>query len=381
MSATAYQGLFYLTGGALAFLSLGVVFSILGRRKESGGVVSDRPTWTSKEELTIIDVIQRTHDVKTIRLKRSSGDNFDVFSPGQFLSFQIGDDEKTLRSYSISSSGYNNKTIDVSVKLLKDGVGSSWFHNRKKGEKVFAFPPSGLFTYDEEDKSDLVFVAGGIGITPFISMVKTLAEQASDQTVSLFYGMKSQTDMAFHQELIVLTESYSHFNYYPILSNDDDYDGDKGYINLKFVQSKIKDNDLIKSKFFFCGPPIMTDGLMDQLEVMGVSDEALHAEKFASPTQLDPSQFPEITTKIKVNGKEYDYSGRDSLLEFLEKNKLPAKFACRVGVCGSCKCKVTNGSFNQLTDAGLSRKESKEGYILSCVTRPVDEEEILTITT
>ncbi|MCT4643001.1 MAG: iron-sulfur cluster-binding domain-containing protein [Bacteriovoracaceae bacterium] len=366
-----YQGLFYLTLGALSVVSLMFVLRILGTEKNKSVESKKIDSWVGMEELEIIDIISRTHDIKTFRLKRKDGLLFDSFLPGQFISFQIGDDAKTLRSYSISSSIYNLNVIDVSIKLLEGGVGSAWFHARSIGDTVMAHPPSGLFTYNNEDNSSLVFVAGGIGITPFMSMIRTLLDEGVKRKIDLFYGMKTLKDMAYHSELIELSSTYDNFNYHPIVSNDEEYEGDKGFVSLDFIKKSI--SSIKDSKYYFCGPAIMTDTIMDALTNEGVLSKNLHSEKFAS--SIDKSNLESTNAKVNINGKSYDYDGSNTLLEFMEEHDLDPKFACRVGVCGSCKCLLNSGDVDQETDAGLGDDE-KEKYILTCVARPKNDVDI-----
>lgn len=366
-----YQGLFYLVSGAFSYLLLFFVMRLIGERKVKGEVaVKDDSLWRSKEKLNIVEIIDESHDVKTFRFKRDNGKGFSVFRPGQFLSFQIADDTKILRSYSISGSCENRSTLQVSIKKLKDGVGSGWFHQLKTGDSVYAFPPGGLFSDDElEAQTPRVYIGGGIGITPLISMIKTAVDRAQNAPMHLFYGMNSVKDLVFHEELLVLEKKYKNFKYFPILSpGATDWDGDTGYITYDYITSKM---ELAKnSRFYFCGPPIMTESIAEGLMQNGFDEEQIHSEKFASPAAFDPANIEAIDAKIEVNDEELDYSGKESILEFLESKQVNVAFACRSGVCGECKCKLIDGKVDSFTDSGLNTQEKKEGYFLSCVSRP-----------
>ena len=115
----------------------------------------------------------------------------------------------------------------------------------------------------------------------------------------------------------------------------------------------------------------MTDSIMDALEAAEVPSEMLFSEKFASPVSFDLSLIESREAQIEYFGNQYQYNGKETLLEFFEKNALPAKFACRVGVCGACKIKCSSTDVDQFTDTGLTRSDKKNGYILSCVSRPL----------
>jgi Na+-transporting NADH:ubiquinone oxidoreductase subunit NqrF len=193
--------------------------------------------------------------------------------------------------------------------------------------------------------------------------------------MALFYGMATIKDLVFHQELLNLASTYKNFDYYPILSpGAEGWNGDTGYINLDYILGKIKINE--KSHFYFCGPPIMTDSISESLLANGHDQDYLHSEKFASPVSFDLSNIPERKAIVKINNKTMDYFGKDSLLEFMEYNDVDINFACRSGVCGECKCKIKSGEVDSITDSGLTALEKKEGYILTCVSRPLTDIEL-----
>ena len=366
-----YQGLFYLTAGVSTYLILLLTLRLISSAKAAGGeAVQEDHSWQNKEELLIVDIIEESRDVKTFRFKRLSGSAFPIFDPGQFLSFQIKDDSKVLRSYSISGSCENTSTLQVSIKFLKDGVGSGWFHSLVLGDRVWAYPPGGLFSDHElELSTQRIYVGGGIGITPLISMIKTGIDRSTQSPMILFYGMNSIHDLVFHQELKNLSNTYSHFKYFPILSpGAENWDGDTGYISHDYISSKIQVEN--SAHFYFCGPPIMTDGITESLISNGHDEEKIHGEKFASPAAFDPEKIPTRSASVEVDKNILLYDGKESLLEFLEEKNIPISFACRSGVCGECKCKLVEGEVDSFTDSGLTTQEKKEGLILTCVSRP-----------
>ena len=327
-----------------------------------------------KLELILLNTFEDSRNVRSFLFAKANGKNFAPFKAGQFVSFQIGNDPKTLRSYSISSSPETTSSLQVSVKALPGGLGSHWMHSLKPGDKVIAFSPSGLFVDEDHPNSPKVYVAGGIGITPFVSMLLGKAAGRDLAEVTLFYGMCTSKDMAFHDLFVFLSKRMPYFKYYPILSEPDaEWSGDKGFITLAYINSKI--SLLPDHRFFFCGPPIMTDTIMDSLKNLGIREDRIHTEKFVSPVTFDRSTLTSRSLSLNWNGTKVPYEGTETILESLEKAKLSHPFACRVGVCGSCKCKVT-GKFSMITDAGLTPEEKKLGLCLACVAFPEEDMEI-----
>jgi ferredoxin-NADP reductase len=371
-----YQGLFVLTLGVLAFTLVTFFFRLVGGRRAvaTAGAKPDGNAWRAKEDLRIVEIITESRDIKSFTFARANGKDFPPFLAGQFLSLQIGDDPKTLRSYSIASSAHNPKTITVGIKQLKDGVGSGWFHGRKVGDTVKSFPPSGHFTDSGLKDEPRVFVAGGIGITPFLSMIRTALESGAPHPITLFYGMRSTADLAFHGYLALMAERHPRFRYHPILSDKDaGWSGATGFVTSQLIHTHLADSKT--AHFFFCGPAVMTDKLMADLLKSGVGEERLHSEMFASPTLFDPETIPHREAVITYLGKSYNYRGKQTILEFLEASGVELPFACRVGVCGSCKCFV-KGNVHVITDAGLTLAEKQKGVKLPCVAFPLEDIEL-----
>ncbi len=191
--------------------------------------------------------------------------------------------------------------------------------------------------------------------------------------MNLFYAVRTKKDLAFHGLFEFYSQRHSQFQYHPILSHDSDWSGDKGYLSVEFIANKV--GELKDKLYFICGPDPMSEAILNGLEKASVPDENIHTERFISPANLDESDISEQQAQIKWMDKELRYDGRESLLEFLESQGESLAYACRTGVCGSCKCKI-NGPFKMLTDAGLTRSEKKEGYALACVSYPEGDLEI-----
>ncbi len=373
MEAEQLQGLVYLLSGAAIVGFLTLSFRFFGRRFSHypGDLVFARNSWLEKEELELVEIKAETHDIKSFRFVRSNGKGFPKFRPGQFLTFQIGMQQKLTRSYSISSSNLEEDSVRVSIKQIARGQGSSWFHQCKLGERIWAYPAIGHFTDSHLQKQPRVFIAGGIGITPFLSMILSNLGSSHDCEMYLFYGMRTEADMAFHEQLLELSHKYSSFKYFPILSNaKGEWGGDRGFINLEWVKEKVKlTNDM---HYFLCGPSVLMDSFVAVLLKSGVGEDHIYTEAFVSAANIDPAAIPIRSVKILFQGQQYEYHGRQTILDFLEAQGAEIPHACRVGVCGTCRCRMT-GKVLTLTDAGLSLMEKQQGYKLSCVAFPSED--------
>ena len=334
-----------------------IIRGLMAASKKTGSLTQSNAIslWKGVEELLIEKITECTHDVKSFELKRQNGKGFSGFKAGQFLSFEIAGNSKCLRSYSILTSSESANTIEVSVKKLDGGVGSSWLHNLKEGDALKAFAPSGLFTDVQFPTVSKVYIAGGIGITPILSMVRSNIDKGLTAPLYLFYGMKTLNDMAFHDEITKLAAENSFLKYYPVFSEEEkDIEFDKGFITTDYIASKLVVSDAMK--FYLCGPEVMTDSIIESLKKQKISKKNIFNEKFASPEAAQGAVAGEEVT-INFNGTDYHYNGKETILEFMESQGENIVFACRAGVCGSCVCRLKEGEVDSATDAGLTDEE------------------------
>ena len=181
--------------------------------------------------------------------------------------------------------------------------------------------------------------------------------------------MKTTNDMAFHKEIEILAERYPFFKYFPMLSeNDPEWKGDKGFITFDYMKAKAGAS--AENYYYLCGPAIMTDGIIAQLEGVGVSKKHIFNEKFVSPESVDPDTIESREVTINFNGQDYSYSGKETILEFLEGEGESIVYACRAGVCGSCVCRLKSGDVDSVTDAGLTDEDIENNSFLACVSYP-----------
>lgn len=367
--------------GAFAFTLLTLVLRSLGEGRKpmdaDGDGLPDDDRWYGMEDLEIIDIFEETSDIKTFKLRRVGGKPIPDYAPGQFLSFEIPNEKKVFRSYSVSGSPENNNYLQVSIKKIPEGLGSNWFHSLSVGDHVKAHPPSGLFTdQDLEPEIHRVLVGGGVGITPLVSIMKAAVDRGEKYPITLFFAARTQADLAFHEQILDMEKRNKNIKYVPILSEEksDTWDGLTGFLNIDIVKEHV--SDLKTAKYFFCGPPPLTNSITKGLTENGVDEDNLHSEEFVSPTSISEEDLPNLETTITLDGSEYQYSGKLNILEYFESKDVEIPFACRSGVCGACKVKCTSGEVLSLTDSGLNKQEKKDGYILTCVSWPKEKLEL-----
>ncbi|MDP1695549.1 MAG: ferric reductase-like transmembrane domain-containing protein [archaeon] len=213
-----------------------------------------------------------TSDVFTLKLKPSSKLHF---KPGQFCFLRINKNKLYARHPFTISSSPNEDTLDFTIKIT--GKFTKIASQLKEGEEVIIDGPFGIFTI-KDGKKDLVFIAGGVGITPFISMIKNQLHFKKQQKITLLYGAKTEKDLIFKKELDKIKENWLKKKF--ILSKEEKHpeDWEKGYITRELIE-KNADN-LKNSIFYICGPELMKNGVVKTLKDMGIKEHNIIIESF-----------------------------------------------------------------------------------------------------
>lgn len=231
----------------------------------------------------VINVIKETPDTKTIRFKLDS--SF-LFKPGQFVLLNAdvlenGQKKFVKRAYSISSSPIIKDQIDLTVKIYPEkGLVSKRLYNMEVGEEIEMTGPHGFFLLDENIHKNIVLIAGGVGITPFISMLRYIKDKKlNDINVTLIYSSKTPEDIIFGKEL--LEEKYpENIKVHLTITryNGNNWSGLTGRINEEMIKKVI--SEIKKPFYYICGPTIMVEETAKLLKLMGVEDSKIKLERF-----------------------------------------------------------------------------------------------------
>ena len=346
--------------------------------------------------LTIKEIKKETADCVTISFDIPQGlKQLFEFSQGQNVTLKtIIDGEETRRSYSICSAPHENE-LTVAVKKVSGGK-FSCFANEvlKEGMTIDVLSPTGKFHTElkKENKKNYVAFAAGSGITPIISIIKTTLVTEPESTFTLVYANRSRSSIIFFEELEGIKNKYlQRFQFINILSRErTDADISFGRINTE------KLNDLSKlinyhqaDEFFICGPEEMIFCIKDYLLQQGINEKKIHFELFAAVKKSainHPQQNKEVNKSaksfvtIKLDGRSFEFAtGFDntSILNAAIKAGADLPFACKAGVCCTCKAKLVEGKVDMDVHWGLEEEEVKQGYILTCQSHPVTEKVVI----
>jgi ferredoxin-NADP reductase/ferredoxin len=336
-------------------------------------------------ELSVSEIIEESPSTKTLRLV--SKDNYlPPFLAGQYIALflEIGG-IRTSRPYSISSQPNQTGFYDITVRRVENGLVSNYLLDEvKRGDTLVSSGPAGNFFFNPLiHKKIMVCIAGGSGITPFMSMIREIIECGLDRTVYLFYGNKFTDDIIFGAEFDRLAERYDNIHYIPVVEEPSGgFDGACGFITRDLMKNVLA--DIENKSIFICGPQGLYDFCLPQVEEMGVPKRKIKQEMYGAPSNIwDYPGWPEgisqddiFSVKIK-NGAHLAARATEPLLTALEKNHIFVPSLCRSGDCSMCRVKILSGKMYQPPGVPVRKSDRQFGYVHSCMAYPVEDLEIL----
>ena len=332
--------------------------------------------------LTIKKVIQETPSAVSLvfTIPDNLKDKFN-FIPGQFITLKAEiDGVEIRRAYSLSSSP-NEQDIKVSVKKIANGAFSVYANEHfKAGDRIEVLFPEGKFQLKEnQSNANYMAFAAGSGITPIMSMVKTVMTQQQDSKFVLIYGNKSATETMFFKELLELQTAYPERLFLEFVYSQQSQDGSlSGRIDKSTVNLMVKDKfqNLSFENFYLCGPESMIETVKTVLSDNKVDEKNIHFELFTSKsTSAESNAVGNTTITVVLDDEEVEIVAdkKLTLLDSVLKEDLDAPYSCKGGVCCSCICKVIEGEANMPVNNMLTDSEIKEGLVLSCQAYAVSD--------
>lgn len=320
-----------------------------------------------------------------------------AFKQGQFLTLKADiAGEEVRRSYSICS-GVHDGVLQVGIKRVEGGKFSNYANDTfKVGTTVEVMPPQGSF-YTEtqpDHKKHYLCIAVGSGITPILSIIKTVLHDEPDSTVTLIYGNRRSNTVMFKETLGFVKNRYlSRFNWINIMSGED-----QGSDVLNGRIDNAKGTALHKAKLvnllqmdevFICGPQGMMAEVSRGMRGVGLSDEQIHYELFANSAEDSEAILEKAQQRVAAYGEEKSCKvtviadGRaldfklatvgENILDAGMNNGMELPYSCKAGVCSTCKAKLVSGTVDMDINHGLEAHEIEAGYILACQAHPVSD--------
>ena len=307
-----------------------------------------------------------------------------VFIAGQYVNLRLTLDGKEIRrAYSICSSPESGE-LRIAVKAVKNGAFSQFANTKlKAGDILEVGKPEGKFTFEphaDHQKNYVAFVAGS-GITPVLSIMKSVLNSEPRSSFVLVYGNKSPEETIFHQELHDIHLKYTgrlfvHYVYSQAKSDGELFGRiDKSAVN--FVLNN-KHKELEFDKFYLCGPEEMINTVSKVLTEHNIRDSAIKFELFSTSSvenKIETSMEGHTKITIMVDDDEttFEMSKKQTILEAALKQGVDAPYSCQGGICSSCLARIKSGTAEMTKNSILTDKEIDEGLVLTCQAHPTSE--------
>ena len=343
------------------------------------------PKWSG--QLRVGRIFQETPDVKTFRLMNPLGGVLPFSSlPGQFLTVTVPTDGKPVkRSYTIASSPTQHDYAEITVKHEEGGVVSSFLHARvKAGDLLECSGPAGAFIFTGRECTCILFIGGGVGITPLMSVLRYLTDRSWAGDMYLLYGCRTPQDIIFRDELDYLQRRHPNLHVAVTVSRPEgtDWKGPKGRITKELLSESVP--DLPSRYVHICGPVPMMEAAKQMLAELGVPRERIKTEAFGPAlgkaertmseavapadrgTKGDAALIALPTVTFSMSDKSALLPPDKVILEVAEETGVDIDYSCRVGTCGVCRIKLISGQVTMAVEEGLEPGDKEKGIILAC---------------
>ena len=345
--------------------------------------------------LVVDDLRRESSDAvsMTFAIPRELADDYH-FSPGQYLTLRTTmDGEEVRRSYSICS-GPDDGELRIAVKKVDGGAFSSWAADElKAGDQLDVMTPTGRFgvaAAPEEARTYVGFAAGS-GITPILSIVKGVLAREPDSRFFLFYGNRSTSGMLFREALEELKDRFmQRLSVFHVISGEEQdipilhgrLDGEKVRVLLR---SLVPASDV--DHVFICGPTGMSEDIETTCRDIGIAADRIHVERFVSEfggkprprTVISAGAPPKATASLIIDGKrrEVPVADGEAILDAALRAGMDLPFACKGGMCSTCRARLVEGSAEMEVNYSLEPWELKAGFILTCQAKPTSDKVVV----
>ena len=357
--------------------------------------------------LRVASITRETPHVKTFRLTPADATPIPFgFAPGQFLTLSAEIDGATVRrSYTIASPPTRTAYVEVTVKREDDGAFSRFLHDKVGvGDELQARGPTGAFTFDGGNATSIVLIAGGVGITPMMCVIRHLTDIAWPGEIFLVYAARSTDELIFREELEYLQRRHARLHVTAAVdmrAEGTAWMGIEGQITKDALAHAVP--GIERRRVHLCGPPAMMGAIRRMLGELGVPEAQIKTEAFGPATGLVPPPKPAppppppaavtrlldevaksappdgqptaapgpatATVAFARSGKAAPLPPDKTVLEVAESIGVPIDYSCRVGTCGLCKTKLLEGSVTMEVQDALTEEDKAAGMILACQAR------------
>lgn len=331
--------------------------------------------------LRVKEIVGETATTKTFRLVPKDGP-IPPFRAGQYVNLFVNiNGVLTSRPYSISSPPNRTGYIDLTVRRKPGGFVSHYLLDRVKvGDELETTGPIGCLYHEPlTDDNDLVFLAGGSGITPFMSMIREVTDRGLSLNIHLIYGSRVPDDIIFGDELEAIASRHPNIRYVPVISEPPaNWTGLRGFLTAKLIKSQI--GSIEGKTFYISGPYVMYGFCEAELKKLGVPRRKVKRDVCGSPDDItkEPGWPKGLSAdaefRVEIIGRKTIKARADEpLMNSLERHGLVISAECRSGECAVCRIKLVSGKVFMPSTATLCEADRWFGYIHPCVSYPIED--------
>jgi ferredoxin-NADP reductase len=356
------------------------------------------PAWGGDDEwLECVRVRDETHDVRSFVLRPLEARSF-RYRPGQFITLRLDiDGERVFRCYTLCSSPTRPDTLTITVKRVPGGRVSNWLHEHvRPGTRLSATGPAGSFCFPpgpvKAPARGQLYLSGGSGITPLMSMSRAWADLGLDADVQFIHAARTPQDIAFADELKLLARSLPRWRATMVCEDrgtTPGYSGLLGRLTLPLLRAQVP--DLLEREVWCCGPAPFMAAVRSMLAEAGFDMTRYHEESFSfeSPaTQPDAgsavahdtapagTEAQRFAITLKSRGERFECGADETLLKAAQRAGIRWPFSCSSGVCGTCRTRKLSGEVQMNQGGGLRPREVTQGWMLPCCSKPLSDLEL-----
>lgn len=344
-------------------------------------------------KLKVKKIVRETADAISIHFDAPAGL---AYKPGQFLTLVLPiNGNQVRRAYSLFTSPYTDADWGVTVKKVDKGLVSNYLNDSlKPGDTIDVMPPIGNFTteIDPANQRHVILFGGGSGITPLMSLAKSVLAQEPQSEVSLIYANRDINSIIFRESLEELKLKYSNrFNVVHILeATESNWQGLSGRLSHGMIQEILQQLPARNqnAEYFVCGPEGMMDSVVRTLHDLEIPKDNVHKESFSSTIDeaakqaaVEEEGIRTQSVKVIVDGTEFSFAvePNQTILEAALDNDIDLPYSCQSGLCTACRGKALSGKVYLDESEGLSDREIQAGYVLTCVGHPLTSDVVIEI--
>lgn len=325
------------------------------------------------QNVKVADIIEEGNDTKTFVLVAdldAGTKKLANFKPGQYISVEVFIDGGIYeRPYTISCSPKQvlDNTYTITIKRRRNGIVSNYFLDKvQMDDKFWVSAPFGNFYYERlRDAKNVIALAGGSGITPFISMAEAIQDGILDFKLTILYGVREERDILFKERLDDLAKKNNYVQVQYILSEEKNSNYETGFITKEIIDPYLEN----ENSFFVCGPLGFYEAMNTLLKEYNLPRKYIRHEAFLGKVDIHGNDVYNLT--IITQDREFHMScrARETLLSAIEKNGIVAPSRCHVGECGFCKSKLRSGKVKTM-DEPLRMADKENSYVHPCAAFP-----------